>query len=85
MYMSYCRFEGTAAELRACLADVEEHIYEEAEYEVSEREIEHFKNMVENFVEFLGEHGITDPDGEIDQERLEEVCDAMRQGISDNF
>ena len=49
MYMSYCRFEGTLAELRACMSEVYDHVNEEAEYEVSDREINYFRQMVEIF------------------------------------
>ena len=55
MYMSYCRYEGTAAELNVCLEDVREHVYEEAEYEVSDREITNFKHLVTRFHEFMQE------------------------------
>lgn len=77
MYMSYCRFEGTRQELRACLSDVEEHVNEEAEYEVSDSEINHFRFMVEDFVGWLNDMALLDEDGEIDQDALEQVCKAM--------
>jgi soluble cytochrome b562 len=77
MYMSYCRFEGTRNELRACLSDVEEHVNEEAEYEVSDSEINHFRNMVEEFVGWLNDMALLDEDGEIDRDALEQVCKAM--------
>ena len=77
MYMSYCRFEGTRHELRACLSDVEEHVNEEAEYEVSDSEINHFRFMVEDFVGWLNDMALLDEDGEIDQDALEQVCKAM--------
>lgn len=83
MYMSYCRFEGTRQELNACLSEVEEHIYEEAEYEVSEREINHFRNMVETFVAFMDEHGLIDQYGELNTERLDEICESMKSGMED--
>lgn len=83
MYMSYCRFEGTKAELSACLTEVEDHIYEEAEYEVSDREIGHFRQMVESFVSFLGEHDLLDEDGELDEEVLDAICETMKKGYGE--
>lgn len=80
MYMSYCRFEGTLAELRACLSEVEDHIYEEAEYDVSEGEIRQFRRMIETITDFMGEHEIIDCDGQLDEERLDEICEKMRHG-----
>ena len=77
MYMSYCRYEGTFAELRVCLEDVDEHIYGMAEYGVSDHEIKEFRNMVERFVGWMQETELLDEDGELDQERLDEVCEAM--------
>ena len=77
MYMSYCRYEGTYSELRSCLSDVEEHVNEEAEYEVSDREIQWFRNMVELFHEFLCEQELMDEDGNLDMNALDKVCEAM--------
>ena len=77
MYMSYCRHEGTYAELRACLGDAEEHINEEAEYEVSDREIQYFKNMVELFHDFLCNQELLDEYGDLQMDRLDEICEAM--------
>ena len=57
MYMSYCRFEGTHQELKACLADVDEHLAEMAEYEVSEDEVDHFRDMVKDFIGWMQEYG----------------------------
>ena len=79
MYMSYCRFEGTHQELRACLEDVEEHIQEEAEYKVSENEIEHFQNMVRDFYSWLVDYELITEDGELDEEMLERACEYMRK------
>lgn len=78
-YMSYCRFEGTRSELRACMYDVEEHINEEADDEVSEREVGHFESMVEEFYDWMTEFGLIDAWGELDREKLSEVCDKMRK------
>ena len=77
MYMSYCRFEGTYSELRSCLSDVEEHVSEEAEYEVSDREIRSFRNMVEMFHDFLCNMELLDEDGDLDMDALDSVCEAM--------
>ena len=76
-YMSYCRYEGTYSELRACLNDVEEHINEEAEFEVSDHEIQHFRNMVEYFHDFLCNMELLDEDGNLDDDALDAVCEAM--------
>jgi len=78
MYMSYCRFEGTRAELRRCLADVEEHANGEAEYAISEREVKEFDRMVHDFVWWLQEAAIIGEDGEIDETALRMVCAIMR-------
>lgn len=80
MYMSYCRFEGTRSELAACLGEVEDHINEDAEYAISDQEIEHFRRMVKMFVEFLQELEILDEEGELDKEVLDIVCKSMAQG-----
>ena len=78
MYMSYCRFEGTKMELDACIDDVRDHYFEIAEYEVSGNEIDHFRKMVRNFVEFLNELELLNDDNEVDEDKLEEVCEMMR-------
>ena len=85
MYMSYCRFEGTRAELDVCLNEVSEHIYEEAEYDVSENEIKHFRRMVEDFVDWLKGSEILNMEGEVDQERLDEVCELMKKGNAEEY
>ena len=79
MYMSYCRFEGTSAEHRACLSDVDEHVNGEAEYEVSDREINQFRNMVEYFVGWLNDQCLLDEDGDLNYDELEQVCEAMKR------
>jgi len=76
-YMSYCRFEGTLNEMRACIADVYEHVNEEAEYKVSAREIDCFRSMVEEMAEFISTNELMDEYGEIDEDRLDEICEAM--------
>ena len=83
MYMSYCRHEGTYSELRACLSDAEEHINEEAEYEVSDREIQYFKNMVEMFHEFLCEQDLLDEYGDLKMDRLDAICEAMSKSYDE--
>lgn len=80
MYMSYCRYEGTAAELNVCLEDVKEHVYEEAEYEVSDREITNFKQMVTRFHEFMQEMDLINEYGELNHEELDRICLAMAKG-----
>lgn len=83
MYMSYCRFEGTRSELAACLGEVEDHINEEARYEVSEHEINHFRRMVKMFVEFLQEQELLNEEGELDKEVLDRVCESMAHGYEE--
>ena len=83
MYMSYCRFEGTKQELNACIAEVEEHIYQEAEYEVSDHEIRHFRQIVENFVSFLDQHELLDEYGELDEDKLDAICESMKTAKSE--
>lgn len=83
MYMSYCRFEGTLAEMRACISDVEEHINEEAQYEVSEREIESFKRMVLEFNVFLQDNVLLDEYGNLDDDQLDKICDTMRKSYNE--
>lgn len=84
MYMSYCRFEGTRSELNACLADVEEHAYEEAEYEVSDREINHFRQMVEHFYGWMVDMGLIDFNGELDRETLNDICEKMGKSYAED-
>lgn len=79
MYMSYCRFEGTRHELGACIQEVYDHINEQAEYEVSDNEIDNFRKMVHSFVELLQDAEILDEDGEINEEKLDQVCTLMGQ------
>lgn len=83
MYMSYCRYEGTYSELRACLNDAEEHVNQYAEYKVSDREIQHFRNMVELFHEFLCEQGLLDADGNLDRDEIDKVCAAMAKSYAE--
>ena len=83
MYMSYCRYEGTYSELRACLNDVEEHVNQYAEYKVSDREIQHFRNMVELFHEFLCEQELLDEDGNLNWDEVDKVCAAMAKSYDE--
>ena len=83
MYMSYCRFEGTHHELRSCLNDVEEHVNGEASYSVSDREIDEFKQMVEDFYHFMQDQELIDDNGYLDRTELEKVCDEMRKGYAE--
>lgn len=82
MYMSYCRFEGTLAEMRACIGSVEEHVNEEAEYEVSEREIDCFRKMVQEFAGWLYDMELLDENGELDETELDNVCESMARGYA---
>ena len=79
MYMSYCRHEGTYRELAACLADAEEHVNGEAEYDVSDSEIRYFRRMVEDFTEWLNNMELLDEYGDLDAGRLDEICEAMEK------
>lgn len=84
MYMSYCRFEGTRRELEACLQEVEEHVNEEAEYEVSDHEIAHFKKMIVDFVGWLNDMCLLDDEGYLDREELDKVCQAMAKSYRED-
>lgn len=83
MYMSYCRFEGTRSELRACLNDVQEHIYGEAEYGISDREIGCFKDIIRDVVDFLNDNCLIDEDGMVDRKGLDDICKAMAKGYTE--
>jgi hypothetical protein len=80
MYMSYCRFEGTRQEMDSCINEVIDHINGDADYKVSDREIEEFRKMLRNFVEFLQDTEILDANGDIDGDVLDEVCKDMSYG-----
>lgn len=84
MYMSYCRFEGTRAELNACMDVVQMHYNEEAEYEVSDKEITEFKKMIYEVVDFLQNTEIIDDEGEIDNEQLDRVCEMMGKSYEED-
>ena len=81
--MSYCRQENTYLALREALSDVEEHMNEEAEYEISDREIQNFRNMVEYFHDFLCNQELLDEDGNLDDEALDRVCEAMAKSYDE--
>lgn len=83
MYMSYCKYEGTRAEMNVCIEDVIEHINEEAEYEVSDHEIQQFRKMVHEFVEFMYEADLLDEHGEVNEDALDSVCEAMAKGYEE--
>lgn len=83
MYMSYCRHEGTFAELKACLGDAEEHVNGEAPYDVSEHEINQFKRMVEFFYGWMMDMSLIDENGELDEGALDEICESMTKGYDE--
>ena len=83
MYMSYCRMEGTHAELKACFNDVEEHIYEEAERRISESEIQHFRGMVFEFYDFLSENDLLDNEGNLKKGEFNELCEKLKKTCYD--
>ena len=85
MYMSYCKYEGTAAELRRCLGDADDHINEEAQYTVSENEIKHFRRMVTDFYEWMEQNDLLTNDGELDEERLDYICETMKQATDEEY
>lgn len=66
-------------ELNACIGTVCEHINEEAQSEVSDREIECFKRMVHRFVDFLNDAELLAEDGDLDEVALDDICDKMRE------
>ena len=83
MYMNYCKFEGTLAELNVCIADVEAHVNEDAQYPVSAREIDCFRLLVETVANFLADAELLGEYGEIDINRLDEICEAMSRGYEE--
>ena len=84
MYMNYCRYEGTLHELRACMEDVREHYSEEAEYEVSDREIENFKMLVCEFHEFMVDMDLLDNYGDLNREKIDEIADYMSRSYGED-
>ena len=84
MYMSYCRQEGTLAELRICLADAADHVFGDAECAVSEREIRNFRDMVEYFYDWCNHMMLIDSDGDLDYEELDKICEAMAKDYYDD-
>lgn len=84
MNMSYCRYENTLEDLRDCINNAMEHVDEEAEYSVSKSEISCFRNMVEEFFEFMDSCGIIDYENEcIDEDELDDVCKKMKKSYDD--
>ena len=79
MYMSYCKFEGTYRELTVCLEDVQAHIDECAMYSVSEREIQYFKRIIEEVVEFMYNNDILDDNGNINDDVFNDVLKTMEK------
>ena len=70
-------------ELKACLADVDEHLAEMAEYEVSEDEVDHFRDMVMDFFGWMQDNELITEDGELDEDQLDGICQAMRKAYSE--
>ena len=83
MYMSYCRYEGTLQEIRACLSDADEHINGEAEYKVSDDEIRHFKNMITEIYEWMNDQALINEYGELDEDELDRICEAMQNATEE--
>ena len=84
MYMSYCRNEGALAEMRACLDNAQLHACQEAEHEVSEREIGCFKTMVTEFYNWIINMELVDEYGELDEDALNQLCEDMRHGYTED-
>lgn len=82
--MSYCRFHNTLYDLRDCLGTVREHIDGEAEYATSDEEIEKFKMMVCEFVNFLNEHSLLDSENEVDGTVLDDIAQSMEHGYDED-
>lgn len=80
MYMSYCRFEGTREELRACYSDVDDYINDCAEERASDREIDCFRDMVQEMFDFLRDNCIIDDDAFIDWNTVDDICEKMTKG-----
>lgn len=83
MYMSYCRYEGTLSELKVCLEDAAEHQDEMAEYAVSKREIDKFREMVEYFYNWCDRYSLINQYGELDEEMLDEICESMQKSYTE--
>lgn len=84
MYMSYCRCEGTLHEMRAVLEDVEYHIHESAPHRMSDGEIQSFKSMVTEFVNWINDMGLLEDEVYLDDEELDRVCYAMAHGYEED-
>ena len=67
-------------ELNVCLNTVEEHVNHEAEFAVSENEINNFQQMVKDFVDWLHDMALLDDEGYLDRDALDDVCDEMAKG-----
>ena len=83
MYMSYCMYEGTKAELKRCLDVADEHIEGSAEYPVSQGEVENFVGMVEMFYQWMEDNYLINLDGELDRDELNTVAEAMKRKFTD--
>lgn len=75
--MSYCRHYNTRLALSECIEDAQEHIDGVAECAVSDEEVWAFRKMVGEFYDFLNEAGLLNEFGELDEEKLDEVCEQM--------
>ena len=78
--MSYCRFEGTRRELAACLEEAQLHADGNEVYAVSKEEIEEFRSMMEEIVDFLHVNELLDEDGHLDVDALDLLCEQMERG-----
>ena len=84
MYMSYCRFEGTRYELQKCLDEAQEHFNGEAEYPVSDREINEFRLMVSEFFDFLADNRLIDNYGDFRYKKFDTLCETLRERSEDD-
>lgn len=70
-------------ELRACLNEVDDHVMESAEYEISNNEINHFRQMVIEFVGFMKDNDLLDENGDLNFTELDHVCTNMAQSFNE--
>ena len=63
---------------------VEEHVNGEAEYPVSENEVNNFQQMVQDFVGWLHDMALLDDEGYLNEDALNEVRDDMMKAREDD-
>ena len=70
-------------ELRACLSEAEAHVNGDAEDRVSEREIDKFRTMVQEFYGWLTDMALVNEYGELEEDALEDICEDMAKSAED--